>query len=551
MKRSVFPSAVKRRGVGQVEPGEVPLARLTGREDRHLAEEVVPRREPAPVGADVVNRQAAGAFERDPAFARQADRVDPEVVVGVPRGEHDFVSRRRPGQSLLAPVALREDRLLPCEVHDGDLAAIVVLEGVLEERDPVPARREARVAEVAARLGEDLAGRELQPVLPADVADHREIRPVRRPVGLAHAVQDLPRRAAFQRHPRERALEETVRLVPGAREDGELSLGRDRKQVTGAQGARARAGIVRAEREDLRRVSGRSRAVDDRLSVRSEPSVEDRLLPERELREGRDGGDRALSLPVPDGIRPDDGEEGDGNGRPPAPTGGRRGTTLARPRGPSRSFPRAPRGRTRGRRADWKRSAGFFSRQCRTSRSSSDGIFAPETSGSGGSSFRIAFIVSIAESPLNARRPVSISKRTHPNAKMSDRASAGCPLTCSGAMYPTVPRSVPGSVALASVGDFVSSPAAIARCLARPKSRIFARPSFVRTTFSGLRSRWTMPLSCAAARPRAIWAPRSTAFRSGRAPAASRWRSVSPSTSSMTRRCRDEDGEEPGISSNE
>ena len=87
---------------------------------------------------------------------------------------------------------------------------------------------------------------------------------------------------------------------------------------------------------------------------------------------------------------------------------------------------------------------------------------------------------------------------------MSDRASAGSPLTCSGAMYPTVPRRVPASVAFAIVGDFVSSPAATARCFASPKSRIFARPSFVRTTFSGLRSRWTIPLSCAAARPRAI-----------------------------------------------
>ena len=39
---------------------------------------------------------------------------------------------------------------------------------------------------------------------------------------------------------------------------------------------------------------------------------------------------------------------------------------------------------------------------------------------------------------------------------------------------------------------------------ARPKSRILTRPSVVMNTFSGLRSRWTMPLACAAARPRAI-----------------------------------------------
>ena len=41
--------------------------------------------------------------------------------------------------------------------------------------------------------------------------------------------------------------------------------------------------------------------------------------------------------------------------------------------------------------------------------------------------------------------------------------------------------------------------------LARPKSRILTRPSLVTKTFSGFRSRWTMPFSCAAARPWTIW----------------------------------------------
>src|SRR6185437_3315638 len=39
--------------------------------------------------------------------------------------------------------------------------------------------------------------------------------------------------------------------------------------------------------------------------------------------------------------------------------------------------------------------------------------------------------------------------------------------------------------------------------LARPKSRIFTRPSLVMNRFSGFRSRCTMPFSCAAASPRA------------------------------------------------
>ena len=36
-----------------------------------------------------------------------------------------------------------------------------------------------------------------------------------------------------------------------------------------------------------------------------------------------------------------------------------------------------------------------------------------------------------------------------------------------------------------------------------PKSRILTRPSLVMNRLSGFRSRWTMPLSCAAARPSA------------------------------------------------
>ena len=42
--------------------------------------------------------------------------------------------------------------------------------------------------------------------------------------------------------------------------------------------------------------------------------------------------------------------------------------------------------------------------------------------------------------------------------------------------------------------------------LARPKSRILTRPSRVTKRFSGLRSRWTIPRSCAAASPCAICA---------------------------------------------
>src|SRR5690349_9149281 len=57
-----------------------------------------------------------------------------------------------------------------------------------------------------------------------------------------------------------------------------------------------------------------------------------------------------------------------------------------------------PRSKARSR-ADWKRSSGFFSRQWETIRSRPGGIWRPDWASSGGSSLRIAFIVSIAVSP--------------------------------------------------------------------------------------------------------------------------------------------------------
>ena len=60
-------------------------------------------------------------------------------------------------------------------------------------------------------------------------------------------------------------------------------------------------------------------------------------------------------------------------------------------------------------RADSKRSSGFFSRQCRTIRSSPGWISLFVCESSGGSLVRIAVIVSAAVSPRNARWPASIS----------------------------------------------------------------------------------------------------------------------------------------------
>ena len=135
-------------------------------------------------------------------------------------------------------------------------------------------------------------------------------------------------------------------------------------------------------------------------------------------------------------------------------------------------------------------------------RSSSPGTPALESDDEGAGSFRIAAIVSAVLLRWNSRRPESISCSTQPSAKMSDRASGTSPCTCSGDMYPRVPRIDPGSVGYERV-TASALPSSADVCLARPKSRILMRSSAVTKMFSGLRSRWTTPCVCAAARPSA------------------------------------------------
>jgi hypothetical protein len=72
-----------------------------------------------------------------------------------------------------------------------------------------------------------------------------------------------------------------------------------------------------------------------------------------------------------------------------------------------------------------------------------------------------------------------------------------------------------------------------ATSFARPKSRTFTKPAVVTITLPGFTSRWTIPASWAAARPRAISSAKRSASFTSRRPRSIRSRRVSPSTSSM------------------
>ncbi len=103
---------------------------------------------------------------------------------------------------------------------------------------------------------------------------------------------------------------------------------------------------------------------------------------------------------------------------------------------------------------------------------------------------------------------------------MSDRSVAVSPRACSGLMYWTEPRVIPGRVIWAS---------AIARAI--PKSVTSTRPSWASMMLPGLMSRWTIPRAWAAASARATSAAIRADWAGGSGPV--RRRSVarsSPST---------------------
>ena len=189
--------------------------------------------------------------------------------------------------------------------------------------------------------------------------------------------------------------------------------------------------------------------------------------------------------------------------------------------------------------AVWKRFSGSFERHVAMARSSAGGVMGAIDETDGGFSLRIAPMRLAWLFPSKAFFPVAISKRTAPRAKMSLRASASPPSSCSGAMYWNVPRIVPCWVRCwgeAIVGSDVSWVCAAcgASVLARPKSSSLT-PPFVSITLPGLRSRWTIPCRCARSRASAIWIPAGISCPSSIGPFARRLASVSPSRYSMTR----------------
>ena len=185
-------------------------------------------------------------------------------------------------------------------------------------------------------------------------------------------------------------------------------------------------------------------------------------------------------------------------------------------------------------RAVCQRASGSFARHLFKTRWSDGGARGCSALIGAGSASKIAAITLDWLFPTNARRPVTISYKTAPNANRSLRGSASRPSSCSGAMYCSVPTMVPCTVAVWTVTGVVMPPGPPVTSLASPKSSSFA-PVFVSITFDGFKSRCTMPAWCARSSAPPISIAVVSARSSGNAPRCRRAVRVSPSRHSITK----------------
>ena len=172
------------------------------------------------------------------------------------------------------------------------------------------------------------------------------------------------------------------------------------------------------------------------------------------------------------------------------------------------------------------RSSGDFARHRRTICDSVGGICGFTSASGGGSCVRTASSVPSVLSALNGR-----AAGEHFVEHGAEREDIGASID--GLAADLLRSHVPGSAgderSQRLAGTFlrrrvaVSTPsrreratgAGVSCSVARPKSRIFTRPSSARKMFSGFRSRWTMPRACAAPSPRATCSAMSSAASTG------------------------------------
>ena len=118
--------------------------------------------------------QCSWGAEQFPQFSGQSDTAERTAESGGGGGEPDFISRRRPRSSNSACPAVRQVRFLPVQVNYADGAAIVAEKVVVNKRDPITLRREAKIANPPGSLIQNFANGILNTALAVRDVDHRQ-----------------------------------------------------------------------------------------------------------------------------------------------------------------------------------------------------------------------------------------------------------------------------------------------------------------------------------------------------------------------------------------
>ena len=361
----------------------------------------------------------------------------------------------------------------------------------------------------ARRLVEDLADRIFEPHPSRPTRSHdRQLLPSGRPVGALTSCQDV--RGRRRRRPR-RARERPVRAESVRRESARAGPpSRRTSRSTGAPPPASRRGAIPGSRAAATKISMGvavpGRRVDDGLPVGSEPRRDDGAAPEGQLLEGRRRDDARSRRPAKQPRRP--------------PASGRQREQQRRGAA-ARGSPAALAHAGRPRRGEARQ------------RLEVEGEIARRVE-----ALLRVLLEAVPHDPVEAGLDVLVRLRRGPAAPSSGSPSS-CPPPCRRGTRaaprasrrgsrrrrrcPTARRRACRAPARATCSRSCRArrPAPCRRrpsgrsrlraarpssafSFARPKSRILTRPSFVRKRFSGFRSRWTIPFSCAAASPCAI-----------------------------------------------
>src|ERR1700733_11792571 len=163
----------------------------------------------------------------DPASAAKIDGAQGTRFAVFVGGEPYFVALGRPGKPLFTAVFAGQNFVMTLEINQGNVAAVVTEERMIEERDLVACGREVDVADVSGGLIENLARRILEAELTVDAASDGEIRSVFVPVGIGDVVEQFASRTTAERSFRQPAGRDPERPEVAIERNGYVAVGRD------------------------------------------------------------------------------------------------------------------------------------------------------------------------------------------------------------------------------------------------------------------------------------------------------------------------------------